>query len=192
MKTAVLVIDMLNDFFRDGRLKDNRSKLCNNINTLLGAARKQELDIFWVRQVFKEDLSDAFLVMRNRNIRITMENTEGAQILKELDKKENDREIIKKRYSAFYKTDLEEILKNEGIQQIILCGVNTHACIRTAAIDAYQRDLEVIIAKDCVDSPDKQHHEVSLQYLGNEISRVVDGKQIITDLLSPTKKNKPD
>ena len=78
-------------------------------------------------------------------------------------------------------------MKNAGIQQIILCGVNTHACIRTAAIDAYQRDLEVIIAKDCVDSLDKQHHDVSLQYLGNEISRVMDSKQIITDLLSPTK-----
>ena len=80
--TAILVIDMLNDFFRNGRLKDNRSELCNNINTLLGEARKSELDIFWVRQVFKEDLHDAFLVMRKRNIRITMENTEGAHILK--------------------------------------------------------------------------------------------------------------
>ncbi|MGB1247848.1 MAG: cysteine hydrolase family protein [Chitinophagales bacterium] len=187
MNTAVLVIDMLNDFFRDGRLKDNRYKLCNNINTLLSAARKQNLEIFWVRQIFKEDLSDAFLVMKKRNIRITMENSEGAEFLKELDKNENDHEIVKKRYSAFYKTQLEEILANNGIDEIILCGVNTHACIRTAAIDAYQRDLEVIIAKDCVDSPDKRHHDISLQYLGNEISRVLNSKQIINSLLSPTK-----
>lgn len=185
MRTAILVIDMLNDFFQKGRLSHNRSKLCENINNLIDIARENQLEIFWIRQIFKEDLSDAFLVMKKRNIRITMENTEGAHFLKELNKNENDIEIVKKRYSAFYNTDLEDLLNKKGIQQVILCGVNTHACIRTAAIDAYQRDLEVIIAKDCVDSPDKKHHVVSLRYLGDEISRVMDSSQILQNILNP-------
>ena len=190
MKTAILVIDMVSDFFQKGRLKDNRSRLCENINHLLDVGRNNHLQIFWIRQVFKADLSDAFLVMKKRNTRITIENTEGAQFLKELNKNEIDDEIVKKRYSAFYNTDLEEMLNEKEIKQVILCGVNTHACIRTAAIDAYQRDLEVIIAEDCVDSPDEEHHKVSLRYLGNEISMVMNSRQIIQNLLSPTK-NKP-
>ena len=65
--------------------------------------------------------------------------------------------------------------------RLILCGINTHACVRMAAIDAFQRDLEVIIAADCVDSYDKEHHDISLRYLGRDISRVLDNDQIMNE-----------
>ena len=55
----------------------------------------------------------------------------------------------------------------------MLAGINTHACIRMAAIDAYQRDLDVVIPEDCVSSPDEEHHRVTLGYLGLEIAQVI-------------------
>jgi maleamate amidohydrolase len=48
--------------------------------------------------------------------------------------------IIKKRYSGFYGTTLDETLARLAPDAIILAGINTHACIRTTAVDAYQRD----------------------------------------------------
>ena len=103
--------------------------------------------------------------MKKRNQSITIEKTKGSQILDELNVKNNDKIIVKKRYSAFFKTSLNEILKKMKIDTLIMAGINTHACIRTAAIDAYQNDYEVIIAKDCVNSWDKKHHEITLAYL---------------------------
>ena len=179
MSGAILIIDMLKDFFVDRKLSERRKELCEKINTLIDWGRKNKLKIIWVRQEFKKDLSDAFLTMRNKQIHKTIENTEGSQILDELTLQAGDFEIVKKRYSPFYNTRLDEILEKEGITRLILCGINTHACVRMAAIDAFQRDLEVIIAAECVDSYDKQHHDISLHYLGRDISRVLDNNQIM-------------
>ena len=181
MDGAILIIDMLNDFFNDKRLKQRRTSLCNKINDLIYWGRNNKLKIIWVRQEFKKDLSDAFVNMRKKQIQITIEKTEGSQILHELTPKPGDFEIVKKRYSPFYNTQLDEILKKEGIMRLILCGINTHACVRMAAIDGFQRDLDITIAADCVDSYDKEHHDISLRYLGRDISRVLDNNQIMNE-----------
>jgi nicotinamidase-related amidase len=184
MEKAVLIIDMLNDFFLEGRLKEQRKQLCQNINSVIAWARKNKIKIIWIRQEFKQDLSDAFLTMKNRLIYKTIENTDGSQILSELNRSIDDLEIIKKRYSPFYKTELDTILERNGIKQLILCGVNTHACVRMAAIDAFQRDLDVIIVSDCVDSYDAEHHKISLRYLDKDISRVLAHQQIMKEFSS--------
>lgn len=170
---ALLVIDTLEDFFQEGVLKDRRGSLVASINRLIGWSRRKGMPVIWVRQEFSHDLSDAFLVMRTNNIRITIQGTHGASILHELDQREEDLEVVKKRYSAFYNTGLDDLLEQKGVGRLYLAGVNTHACVRTAAIDAYQRDLEVVIAQDCVSSPDEEHHEVTLRYLGKEIASVI-------------------
>jgi isochorismate hydrolase len=74
--------------------------------------------------------------------------------LPELDYRATDALLIKKRYSAFFGTDLEERLRTRGCSKLIVCGINTHACVRTTVVDAYQRDLEVILVEGCIDSHD--------------------------------------
>ena len=170
---ALLVIDMLEDFFRQGPLKELRDDIIKNINTLIQGCRERELPVIWVRQEFREDLSDAFLVMRKKNIKITIAGTPGSQILAELDRSETDYEVVKKRYSAFFQTDLDQQLKDIGATKVLLAGINTHACIRTAAIDAYQRDYEVTIPIACVASYDRNHHDVTLNYLEGHIAELV-------------------
>jgi isochorismate hydrolase len=73
----------------------------------------------------------------------------------------------------FYETRLESLLQKLDADPLILAGVNTHACIRTAAIDAFQRDFQVIIVRDCVASKDLEHHEITLNYLDGGIASVV-------------------
>lgn len=180
---ALLVIDMLEDFFEDGPLCEAREELTSSINRLLLAARTAKLPIIWVRQEFRDDLEDAFLVMRKRDIRIAIAGTPGSRILEELKKEPADYEVIKKRYSAFYNTDLDTLLLKLDVSEVLLAGVNTHACIRTAAIDAYQRDLEVTIPEECVLSNDQQHHDVTLEYLGKEIATVAPLDQILVTLV---------
>jgi maleamate amidohydrolase len=73
----------------------------------------------------------------------------------------------------FFQTGLDALLQRLGTDQIILAGVNTHACIRMAAIDAYQRDFEVLIVRECVASKDVHHHDVTMDYLAGGVARLV-------------------
>ncbi|MBC7666754.1 MAG: cysteine hydrolase, partial [Caulobacter sp.] len=89
-----------------------------------------------------------------------------------------DLEVVKKRFSMFFQTGLDALLRQLGTDQVILAGVNTHACIRMAAIGAYQRDLEVIIVGECVASRDVRHHDVTLDYLDGGVARVLTLKEL--------------
>ena len=65
---------------------------------------------------------------------------------------------------------------------LLLAGINTHACIRMTAIDAYQRDWQVVLAADCIDSYDREHHEISLRYMRGKIAAVMSNDEIRTTL----------
>jgi nicotinamidase-related amidase len=173
MKPALLVIDMQEDYFADGPLAEVRSALTSAINDLVAMAREHGCPVIWVRQEFEPDLSDAFLIMRKQSIAVTVKGTKGARLLHELDKLPHDDEIVKKRYSAFFRTDLDDILHRLKVDTLFIAGINTHACVRMAAIDAYQRDYEVFVINDCVSSFDEEHHRVSLNYLNGAVGQVV-------------------
>jgi len=172
---------MLNDFFATWD-PDARTKLCASINQLVSTFRAKNLPIIWVRQEFEPDLSDAFAEMRMKNIQKTIKGTSGCQILSELSVQPGDDIVVKKRYSAFFRTGLDDLLAKLKPDTLVFAGINTHACIRTAVIDAYQRDWPVAIALDCVDSWDKEHHRVSLGYMVGKLASGLSNEQIIERL----------
>ncbi len=69
--------------------------------------------------------------------RSAVAGTDGCTILSELDCQPGDHEIVKKRYSMFFRTNMDSLLAELGANRLVLAGVNTHACVRTAAIDAF-------------------------------------------------------
>lgn len=165
MQQALLVIDLQEDFFKEGRLADNRNNLVQKVNELVDYAHNKNISVIWVRQEYDADLSDAPLYNKKHNKAITICGTAGAEFLPELHRNPDDKEVIKKRYSVFFGTDLEIYLKEMNIDIVIIAGINTMTCVRTTAIDAYQRDYEVILALDAVDGYDLEQHENSLKYL---------------------------
>jgi nicotinamidase-related amidase len=182
---ALIVIDMLNDFLQTWAPASKR-RLVQSTNALLDLVRSYGRPVIWVRQEFRPDLQDAFPEMREKGIRITIQGTHGCQIASELAVDPSDTTIIKKRYSAFYGTHLDQVLARLRPDGLILAGINTHSCIRMAAIDAYQRDWEVVLAADCVDSYDREHHEISLRYMKGKIASVMSNEEI-RKMLAPPK-----
>ena len=174
---ALLIIDMLNDYL-DQHSPDQRAALIEATNDLVATFRQHHLPVIWVRQQFKADLSDAFLDMRARGVSVTIEGTRGAQLADALDWDPGDLTIVKKRYSAFFGTPLDAMLEELGVVELVLCGLNTHACIRCAAIDAYQRDLRVIVATQCVGSYDAEHARMSLAYMSGRIATLMSNSEI--------------
>jgi len=177
-KSVLVLIDLLNDFFQDQRLSAQRHDLVSSINQLVRSFRQNNQPIIWIRQEFKPDLSDAFLEMRKHDIRITIAGTEGAEILSELEVQPVDTVVVKKRYSAFFRTELEEVLRTLRPEVLVVAGINTHACVRATVIDAYQRDYQVIVASECTASYDEEHHEVTKRYLSDKIARFLSNSAI--------------
>lgn len=174
MKAVLIVVDMLNDFFeRSPVLAMQRSRLVAGTNLLARTFHSSGLPVVWVRQEFAPDLHDAFLEMRTNKASITIAGTPGCQLLPELEHSSADPVIVKKRYSAFFGTDLDAQLAKIRPDALVIAGVNTHACVRMTAIDAYQRDYDVIVAAECVASSDPEHHNVTLRYLDGNIARVL-------------------
>jgi nicotinamidase-related amidase len=172
LKPALLIIDMLVDFLAAWPEAD-RAQLVDAIRTLVKGCRAAGRPIIWVRQEFEPDLSDAFRDMRRRSIRFTIKGTQGCKIIPELAPLPDDPLVIKKRYSAFFGTQLDQLLSCQATDSLVLAGIHTHACVRMTAIDAYQRDLDVIIPREAVSSYDREHGDVSLRYMDGKIASVV-------------------
>ncbi len=183
MNYSLIVIDMQEDFFKRSEVLNNkRQMLVSKINELIGYCRKAKIPIIWVRLEIKEDLSDAALEEKKKNMFIYIKGTEGCKLLSELDYQPEDIEVIKKRCSAFYRTNLESIIEEKSINNIIVAGINTHACVRMAVVDAYQRDIEVILAKECIASHDNSLHEDTLRYITRYMCRPLSNKEINEEL----------
>ena len=174
---GLLVVDLLEDFLRDWD-PPRRASLLRATNELIGMARGHGIPVIWIRQEFARDLSDAFLEVRRKGTPITLRGTPGARVAAELDRRSGDPEIVKRRYSAFFGTDLDGLLAQLRVRRVIVAGINTHACVRMGVIDAYQRDLEMIVARDCIGSYDAEHEDVTLRYLDRKIASVLDNAQL--------------
>ena len=178
-KFVLLVVDMLNDFFDEHpTLFAQRTNLVSAINGVARAFRRYRQPIIWIRQEFAPDLSDGFLEMRKQNVRVTIAGTDGCEILAELHREPAEKVIVKKRYSAFFGTDLDTILEAMGTETLVVAGINTHACVRMTVIDAYQRDYEVLVVSDGIASYDAAHHDVTCRYLEGSIARFVSSDKI--------------
>lgn len=186
MRPIFVFVDLLEDFFAKPPLSQGRPRICTAVNDLVDFARQHKYPIVWVRQEFEPDLSDAFVSMRESGTRITIRGTGGSDLLSELNRAEMDHEIVKKRYSAFFGTGLERLLGELGCDRIVMGGVNTHACIRASAIDAFQRDYRVIFAGETISSYDEQYHRESMRYLEQSIGKAMSNIEIKKHLGVPS------
>lgn len=99
-------------------------------------------------------------------LRHNLAGSQGTQIMPELHVEGDLMVRGKKRYSAFYTTDLEFVLRHLGVDTLILAGINTTTCVLCTAFDATNRDFRVVIASDAVDSMDgEEMHRFALRLM---------------------------
>ena len=180
----LVIVDLLQDFF-DAKiwpqsiLPASRNELAVKTNELAALCRSHKISVVWFRQEFKSDLSDAFPHMRKSEKIYTISGTEGCELLPELDVHPNDHVMLKSRFSAFFRTNLEALLQERKIDRVILAGITTAWCIRSTAVDAYQRDYEVIVAKECVQAFSEKEQEESIRAMDGYIATFLSNTEII-------------
>lgn len=104
-------------------------------------------------------------------------NSELSNLIEEIDI-EKGKVFQKERYDAFWKTSLDEMLKNNGVEQIVICGVMTHLCCETTARSAFVRDYQVFFAIDGTATYTENLHMASLTTLAHGFARTILCKDI--------------
>lgn len=138
MKQALLIIDVQNDYFAGGK-----SELCNsmvalgNIEKLLGHFRLAHLPVIHVQHINTREGTTFFLP-----------NTDGASIHKNLTPKEGEHHVIKHTPNSFFKTNLLDITKDNGITELVICGMMSHMCIDTTTRVCKDLGIKVILIDD--------------------------------------------
>jgi nicotinamidase-related amidase len=178
MNPVFIFVDLLEDFFANPPLFHRREAISVAVNDLAAFARENAFPVIWVRQEFEPDLSNAFRSMRETGTRITIRGTTGCNVIKEIERQPSDIEVVKQRYSAFFGTQLTLRLESFRCSHLIISGVNTHACVRATAIDAFQLDYHVILAIDSIASYDDEYHRESIRYLTQAVGQPMSNSEI--------------
>jgi nicotinamidase-related amidase len=169
-RTAFIVVDMVRDFTDPEGLvyyPQNRDVL-PRIARALEFCRKEKMLIVFMQHCYRKDKYDRNLVTMRPNC---VEGSGGEEIDSALSVDcVKDYVIKKRRYSAFFGTDLDLVLREHGIKNVIVVGTKTNCCIRATVTDAYNLDYRVTVLSDCVATNSDEVNEVHLtdirKYLG--------------------------
>lgn len=93
--------------------------------------------------------------------------SEGAGIIEELKPQKQDYIISKRRYSGFFETELDNLLKNLQPENLIITGVCTDICVLYTGADAVMRGYQVVVPKNCVAALSEEAHKWALTHIEN-------------------------
>ena len=144
---ALLVIDMLNDFVLPGAPLEVplARSIIPAIQRRIEAARHGGITVIYVCDAHSEDDPEFGIWGRH-----AVAGTEGAAVIKELEPAAGDIVLAKTTYSAFYKTQLDDILKQNNIKKLALVGILTNICVLFTAADAVMRGYRVEVPREAV------------------------------------------
>lgn len=160
MSEAFLVIDMLHDFLKqDGALSiGDSTQIIRNVQERLEKWRSGKKPVIYIMD--RHLPNDAEFNMFPPHC---LAGERGAEIVAELSPRKEDILIFKRRYSAFFGTDLDLTLRELGAKALELTGVCTQICVLYTAADARMLSYAVTVRKDCVASFDAEAHEFALK-----------------------------
>jgi nicotinamidase-related amidase len=181
VKPALLLVDLQRDFLGTPGLEPAQEEVVRGAAALLAGCRDRGMLVLHVRTTVSADLHDRMPHWRTAGIEMCIEGTRGHEPPSELD--ERDEAVLEKRwFSAFTSPDLEPELDRNEVTDVVLAGVHMHGCVRTTALDAYQRGLRVWIAADAVGGYDPLHSRVSAGYLDGRAATLLSGAEILERL----------
>ncbi|MBP7736819.1 MAG: cysteine hydrolase [Spirochaetes bacterium] len=139
MKTALLIIDVQNDYFPEGRMElHNSVDACSKIKDLLGHFRDHSMPVIYIQHVSIKPGATFFLP-----------DTHGVEIHDNVKPGPGEKVITKNYPNSFRNTELNDYLKNNNISKLVIVGMMTHMCIDTSVRAAFDLGYECIVVGDC-------------------------------------------
>lgn len=170
-KAAIVVVDIFeSDFTVEREFSDGIPSMPDNSERMQKAAefvkkgRDAGLPIIVIHEVHRPDLVDFGRELDGSEGIHCIEDPDNPQLpVKGIAMTDKDYVVYKRRYSAFYSTDLEILLKGLGVSTLILVGGMTDVCIHYTFVDGHQGDYYCRVLSDCVSGTDIDAHNASLK-----------------------------
>lgn len=202
-KTALLVVDMQNDFVAKGAPLETKmgQEMLPRLKEILAFSRNAGISVIYTAHVHRKDGSDLGLygeiyppILEGACL---IDGEKGAEIYPEVTPQEGEPIIKKHRYSAFYGTDLDIILRTKGIENLVIAGLTTEDCCFAAARDGMYRGYKVAFLSDVTGTYDykdigfgmvsaEEVHRVFLTVLGGSTAHVMTADEYMQKVESVT------
>ncbi|MBS6397896.1 MAG: cysteine hydrolase [Clostridiales bacterium] len=181
-KTALLIVDMVKDFTDPEGLvfyPQNR-EILPKIRKVLDKCREYGCLVVFLQHCNRRDKQDRRIAAMRPNC---VEGTFGIEIdpMLPVDEKK-DYVIRKRRYSGFFATDLDLVLRENGIDNLIIVGTKTNCCIRATVTDAFYLDYNGIVVSDCVATNSDTVNQVHLEDIRKYLGQVMDSETLFEKL----------
>ena len=182
-KAALLVIDMQR-FFLDPDAPGytiGAPAILPGVQRLIEAFRDEERPVIYTRHVHHPDGRDVG-IMGWWWDSMCLEGSRESEIYPDIAPLDDDKVLLKHRYSAFYNTDLEIVLRGLAIEDLVISGVMTNLCCETTARDAYIRDYRVFFLADGTGAVNEDMQMASLRNLSYGFARITTVDEMIEEL----------
>lgn len=164
MRPAVIIVDMLEGNYGKERTgKKEEEKIIPHVRDFLRTCRGLSIPVIFACDSFLED----DFIFRGRMKPHAIRGTAGTRPLSDIEPKDSDIILEKRRFSAFFKTDLDQTLRTMNIDTVLVGGVNTHFCVLATAFDAVCNDFYTIILEDLSAAFKREIHENTLNAYRN-------------------------
>lgn len=174
----MIIVDMVKDFTDPKGLvyyPQNR-EILPRIKQVLAVCRKHGLLIIFLRHCYRRHKFDKNLLNMRPNC---IEGTSGAEIDPALEVDPvRDYVINKRRYSGFFATDLDLVLREHQIENVIIVGTKTNCCVRATVTDAHNLDYQPVVLSDCVATDDETVNQVHLTDIKKYLGRVITSEEL--------------
>jgi ureidoacrylate peracid hydrolase len=193
---AVLIVDVQNDFcaegggmHREGRPLAMVQAMVPRLEQFVEAARAAGVPRVWIRNVYNNTpnwyLSEAWLEQAHRRRRglyterpMCESNAWNGDFYR-VRPRPDEVIVTKHRYGAFENTDLELVLRSQGIRTVIMTGVATNVCVETTARQAFLKDFYVVFTRDCTATYSQEEHDSALANIDNYFGQVVSSEDVV-------------
>lgn len=183
MRPVIVIVDMLDDNYNGQNRGDREEdKIVPLVRDFLVKCRELSLPIIFACDSF---LKNDF-IFKGRMKPHAIRGTTGTKPLSDLNPAENDIILDKRRFSAFFKTDLDQTLRTLGVDTVVIGGISTHFCVLATAFDALCHDFCAIILEDLCAAYKKEIHRHTVDAYRNSalypLFRVLQAKTFLNEL----------
>ena len=165
-RAVLLIVDMQNDFVRpDGPMPvPTAEEIVPKLKDMLHSFRRRGLPVIHVIREHREDASDVEIsrIEKFRQGKYGLKGTRGAEIIDELKPVAGETVLAKRRFSAFFMTELPLILNRIRPEYVVIAGIQTPNCIRQTAVDSLSHNFETVVVSDATTAASAEVHQSNL------------------------------
>jgi len=180
--TAIVVVDMINEFCKPGgrMVLPGYETLLPFQLEMVHLARRLSIPVIWIVDSHRRNMRrDREWLKRTPHC---VENTWATEVIEELEAREDDLHVVKHRYSGFFQTDLDLLLRDMLIEQLVVFGVVTNICVRSTVHDGFFLGYDCVVPHDACAGTSAREHVSTLYDIATHFGIVSDTRSVVNGL----------